>query len=1264
MSYKDVHNFILGADSDSDSRVIKGYRSAYNIRIGTSDSNHLACVENIKGNTLVNYALPPGTNKCIGCCEDLDNNALIYFIWNSNLQHLILRYNVIQNNITTILHQQIQGLWYFDLNFQHTKLITSCFVIQGLLYWTDGYNPPRKINIDKAIAYTQNVWTFTDNSWVAVTGTAAFVNPTVGVPSNITVGSKIIIQQFAGFTNASYNTVATVLAINGVAGTNSITTDIPWGVSTPPQGGQLILLSANNYSTINEQVIDRVKYPPLNSPTCSYQNDHTYSHNNLRGGTFQFAYAYIYDDKEQTVASPTSKLPIPQNEEYITGVYIENANANNRLDVVINTSEHNVNAILLYARSNAETSGSNPVTVSANYGNWYLVERIEKYKLDGTPIISNNIDYTYQFFNNKIKNTLDQSDIERLFDYVPQFCGASELIEKNRILDGNITEGYDNIDIDIDIDLIKNTVQKNGGSSITYNVSGFAWAGGTQYQYFPLPSQVQIGDIFDLYIVDQNNIYNTVSTSIADQAALNNYPASVVDALYSQLNHPNPLIFHIGEYTATSPAYLYFTFPSSIPQGQNYLQFYQLLQTSPILKFKSLKTGSYHQFGLIYSDRALRSGATNTNILNNVVGAATFYVPFPTEVAGGLAGLTISDAYQYLAQMTIKHTPPTWAKYCYIAYSGNLSLQSYLQYNCIALYATNGNIQINIQNQLTSFLADFPNCENSYVWQKGDRVRMLLRNATPTGVPVPNYNSWLYSSAYYDLEIISFDSASGNLICEPTSTPLGLMMDVYYSVVEVYTPKKNLGEQIFYEIGECLPIVSGYHTGSVQNQTASQPAIHLINSGDCYVKFRHTSNTASHVYAPPYDNFTYFPCESNSISDFYISDSTDKGRPNIVDRTQQQRHLKANYRWSGQLVQDTQINDLSRFDFLNSGQVPDKFGTIQRLVEVADVVKILQDKKCSSIYVGRSSTGEADSTNSLYVTSGVLGTLIVPAESFGTLNPESVCRWNRNLYFFDLLNGVYVRNSANGSFPISNYGQVNYFRTWKEQILYAQSRRGTSYVLSAYDKDTEQVIVTLGWNIPKYEFTKPISRYETIAFLESIEGEKTDFSDQWKTNYNFTPEYYGYCSTAFVAFQTGALWLQNSNNIHCNFFGKQYEETITFVVNIQPDAIKRLLAMAYDSNQRWYIKDINVLPTENYPMGQHSLILASKFVSKEGYFYAEFNKDDKDPRFINTLDALLNGRELRGKAIEITMGNQLTSEVILYEAYVALLPSAKSGAGK
>lgn len=1228
MGYKQNIYFNEGMNADIDDRVLKTYRDSLNCRIGTSEENNVFCVENFKGNTLINYSLPSGTNRVIGQCDDGIGESIFYFLYNSNSEHQILSYNISSATITKILHQQPIQEWQVDLNFSPTHFITSCYYIQGLLYWNDDINPPCKINVDKAIRFT-----------------------------------------------------------------NSLGYD--------PLG----------YFVINRQTIDRIKWPPKFSPTCSYQNDSTYQFNNLRGSTFQFAYSYIYDDNEISTFSPTSKLPVPQNEELQTGNYVNQTSLNNCIDIIINTGSSTIKAINIYGRSNA--TDDTPITVSANYSNWYLIDRIEKYDNENNILVASNSDYYYKFYNNKIKNIVDQDDAARLFDYVPQLCGASELVEKNRILDGDITEGYDNVHIDVLLSTFKSPVLYDitsypidvtntfiynalylSGKGLFYDIPIFS------YSYFTitLPTTgVEVGDIINLSftyferILDTNttvtNYYNQQIT--VDQSDVSGYPVALRDKIGLILSQKFPIVLM----TSGLHDYEIYVMQTWIADGANAPNF--ILNTGSYygiasiiasgghaygqVKHKTFKSGDYHEFGILYYDRANRSGATN------VSSDSIIYVPSTTEYNASMpSNIYTNYGYRNIINWEINHPPPDWATHYQWVYSRNNSTNYYLQYhlmhdtgasfgltdslNSIYLDSATNCIRIKLMKALEYYSEISPKSTLSYVWQKGDRLRFIMK-------PYATGTYWYYyqdhdSSATLtyldkiDFEITGYDTTTRELILDyfdinqflydPVTATGGVHLMGQYSVIEVYRPAKEFGEKLFYEMGECFEIgnpgtATRYHKGLFQDQIqGTQPARgQFVNTGNAYLKLRFTSFAG---YAPNQNStFVAFPCESDSVSDFYVSDSCDIGRVNIVDRNMKRLRLESNLRFSGKLIQDTQINDLSKFEYLNAEQLSDKFGPIERLIEVGNVVKCLQHTKNTSIYVGLVSTGEADGSNNLYVKNTVLGTIRVPVEKWGTKYPECVVRESRAMYFYDSISGDVIRDSANGMFAISGYGMVKPFRDWKEYL-----RTGVnSYVIGAYDKSKEEYLLTLRTFINNGEFEQAQEYAQTYGFVES--------ENKWSGRKSFIPEYYGFSNNALLAFRDGQLWLQNSNPLYSNFFGVQYPQEITFVANAEPAAIKRFLSMAYDSNKKWSAITIKIPSCDQYPSGMLSRLKENKFVVKEGYYYSEFMCDMNDPSALNVMEGLINGRELRGKTIEITLHNEHTQRVVLFSAYVNMNISMNSG---
>ena len=95
--------------------------------------------------------LPSGTNKCIGAFSNETTGMLYTFIWNSEGEHTLNEYNSNTNTIFPVL----QGSF---LGFTEFNYINGVGMIDNqLLYWTDGINPPRSININLAKSGTYYV---------------------------------------------------------------------------------------------------------------------------------------------------------------------------------------------------------------------------------------------------------------------------------------------------------------------------------------------------------------------------------------------------------------------------------------------------------------------------------------------------------------------------------------------------------------------------------------------------------------------------------------------------------------------------------------------------------------------------------------------------------------------------------------------------------------------------------------------------------------------------------------------------------------------------------------------------------------------------------------------------------------------------------------------------------------------------------------------------------------------------------------------------
>ena len=155
------NNFLQGKmNQDLDERLIPNgqYREALNIEVSTSEEAGAGTVQNILGNTLTsNDIMIYDHCNCIGSIADEKNNKLYWFIHCSD-RDAIIEYDEILNKSQTILCDVFSAAGTTDgsnpslqpfLKFSNQK-ITGINIIDDFLFWTDGNNEPKKVNIKKA----------------------------------------------------------------------------------------------------------------------------------------------------------------------------------------------------------------------------------------------------------------------------------------------------------------------------------------------------------------------------------------------------------------------------------------------------------------------------------------------------------------------------------------------------------------------------------------------------------------------------------------------------------------------------------------------------------------------------------------------------------------------------------------------------------------------------------------------------------------------------------------------------------------------------------------------------------------------------------------------------------------------------------------------------------------------------------------------------------------------------------------------------------
>lgn len=140
-------------NKDEDFLLVKSTEmlDALNVRTSEDADGNRGVIKNIKGNTEISLAganaLPSGTNRVVGTCSFNQKDLIFYFVWNSNNDHTIYQINTSGTAVKVVTGS--------FLEFGNTYVIHSNAIEDAnkeiLLYWSDGVNEPKKINVSKCL---------------------------------------------------------------------------------------------------------------------------------------------------------------------------------------------------------------------------------------------------------------------------------------------------------------------------------------------------------------------------------------------------------------------------------------------------------------------------------------------------------------------------------------------------------------------------------------------------------------------------------------------------------------------------------------------------------------------------------------------------------------------------------------------------------------------------------------------------------------------------------------------------------------------------------------------------------------------------------------------------------------------------------------------------------------------------------------------------------------------------------------------------------
>jgi len=960
--------------------------SSTEFQLATTEANAIAGTQidltsdgSLTTNTFtLRFALPAGTNTVVGCTTDLRSNQVYYFIHNSNNRHTILRYNEAENRARLVLQD---NSWFVGFSPWYSLCQSSSWgsgttydmldiVEHNGSYYVSLQDSNLDVDPEGADTTTTAVNTtpiYTELYWKKLDNYLNF-------PSATTSITGIETFEYDGDTYLSWT--------DGSNEPKMINVDRAMAYG-----------AANRYAPMEPEYTNLYANTPQYIIKSAYQSDYDIDGNTVGRKMFQFRYRWRYRNGEVSAMSPISKVPLPI--DNVASGQITTANNKIRLKIPVRDNYNNA---------------------ATNTGWLSEVESVEVFYRD------NGTNNTGSWYN---ATTIKINDATIRSPQVFNATGPGAVVNKLNV-------GTDRLAV---------------GDPVQYNSSGADIGGltsGTVY-YITLPQRQSLH--ID-YVALATSIRNALNGTFIPLTAGGYFATHTVTTFYDAQDAPFWIEYDFSENAAsvaidTLEANLLYDF---IPRkakaltlsNSNRLNFGNVTNgydfdvsnlditvslnpstTENGMAVSGFKSGSYHKFGIVYSDAQGRLSTiyTNENCL--------FYIPYPNSLNTDSNWLKIN----------IGHAPPSWATHYHIVWSGNQSKSNYIQFVGAAAATPAGktNIRTVVMKSVTDLNdeADTSNINYNYSFTEGDII-VPIKEAGSSPSPDVYYRDIGGTDEVDYSQVLEFDSATNTVTFDIDGwKTFGASGDVY----EIYSPANISDTSLWYEIGDAYRLGfdengalahNAYNgTSNSQNQKIGvQDAVVVAQAGDCYMfgigQWIDSLSTPYPVYGG---------IEARYSAPLYGPVASSIGRPNVVNDSFAEVNYETEIDYTEPFLDNTNFFGVSRaYDSNFVDNLNQSYGDIQLLHSYGDFVICIQKTSTSSILSNKYYINTADLSSSLIgQTQSPLSEPQYLSGKYGTSNPESFAFYGNVMFWVDTNSGSVIRCDGRSMEDISQIKMSNFF---------------------------------------------------------------------------------------------------------------------------------------------------------------------------------------------------------------------------------------------
>jgi hypothetical protein len=1045
------------------------YRDALNIIVGDSDGQFVAiegsnngAAQNYLGNTLMNSALGLTNATCIGALA-YDAQNLIYWLVAADNADAIFEYNETLDLTTIVLKATKVSGQPSLLNFNKTFYVTGINYINGLLFWTDNYNPPRRINIERAKNYGVNNFTEDDISVILAPPLSA---PTIALSN--TGDSNNLENKFLYFAyrykyiDNEYSSLSPFSPVAflpkkyeydyGVSENISMVNSFNTVTLTYNRGGdnvKEVQLIFRDTRSINAYVIDNIQTSTLSSDLSQeyeFKNNKVYSildadqvnrlfdnvplkaksqeligSRLIYGNYTQFfnlvdclgepiTPIFSLSLTDQAITNNNPKPTFKSNRDYEIGlVYLDDYGRSTTVVIPKGDNTVNSNTIFIPAE-NADVANNIRVTIDKNFEPPCFATYYRFYIKQNKQDYYNVFPLTY-FSDGQFKWFLiNQADVDKI-------SVGSYLYLKNST-NTNLNTQYKVLDmVSKSANFLNNTKQQPAGVYFKIKIEDINLPETYYYNFTNIGSRVpgsSIVPIIDSFSVAEKAIFYGVGDSQNMITSNSNIYTGVNDIRFkveiSAANKFKYYAFLLGTpYTYVNEV----TITPGVNQTLSYT--YNAITYSCVIRFNTIT-------GLNLKDYWVINCRSNGG--KNIFGGPT------------ITGITSQNPPFGWATGTNWNVNNSWNSDRAIEAGATLSFKSKEPKNG-NVYVTNSFIStkkyVNIEEW---FIED--GSYNSWVQYEGS-LSIGAKNICFRRVGAFDETQYNYYDANQGTAISSTTLSHPVFMLiygyiPPNTANEVVSMEVVFDFQQSISPvlfetvPDNSDQDVYYELTNTYPIVNGVHTGNNQNQILPNPDVIPPVPGQPAIVDLNTFTQNSNFNAFAWGNNV----ESYRIrDDFNAATMEFSPRANSTIEGYEQQTLVQALTYSGVYEQTTALNRLNEFNLsLGNFKYLDRFfGSIEKLYSRDTDLIVFQENKVSKVLYGKNLLSDSVGGGTIASIPEVLGTQIAYLGEYGiSNNPESFAIWGNDLFFTDTRRGAVLKLAENGLFEISSEGMKNWFK--------------------------------------------------------------------------------------------------------------------------------------------------------------------------------------------------------------------------------------------